>query len=184
MRSVKGLRSMARKSPDAAGWYDTAKDAMTLLCREKGWDFNTLCEVMALTSPRCAVTRNVRVACMYMEGMTLPKDVIRSTRLALKHWEETGKIRGKKTGAFAKALKGEADVVVLDKWMSLALGVPQRSLERKGVHHSAVRRVRHGARLEGMSPAGFQACVWASIVRANGRNVPSMAEEVMRHLEV
>lgn len=175
MRSVQHLMTLARKGWAHRGWYKEAGGELRLAAARLCVDSQYLIDILAVTSPRMAVRRNIRVTLRYVKDGTLPNDVTRSTRAALSHYEDTGEIRGPKTSAFAAALKGDGGAVVLDTWMARALGVPQDKLSRKGVRESAARRVRHGAHLMGIEPAEFQAAVWSATTLRHGRvNVPSI----------
>ncbi len=175
MRSVQHLMRLAREGWDHRNWYRDMEDVLLPAASALDTNVTTLTQVLALTSPRAAVTRSVRVTVQYLGDGTLPKDVTRSTRAALQHWLDTGKIRGPKTSAFARALQGDEDAVVLDTWMATALGVDQRKFSTKRVHSSASRRVKYGAYLMGITPAQFQAAVWSGTVTRAGRKVPSIA---------
>jgi hypothetical protein len=167
---------LARKGWHHRCWYWDAGWDIKGVGRLRAWNHEKLADVLALTSPRMAVTRNIRVTLLYMrDGWDgLPNDVTRTVRSALRHWEETGEIRGPKTSAFAACLKGDMEQVVLDTWMARALAVPQRVFGTKRGYASGARRIRYGAHLVGITPAEFQAAVWAATVKRAGRNVPSL----------
>lgn len=171
MNSIQYLSRLAREGADHRHWYrDSLQDIMTV-CYRKNWGLCRFIDVLALTSPRLSVRRNVRVTIHYMSTGELLDGIIRSTGAAVTHYEETGVIRGVKTKPFAEALKGDPDAVVLDTWMARALGVDQKRFEAKRVRHSAARRVRYVSHLMGWTPAETQAAVWAATVKRAGRNV-------------
>jgi hypothetical protein len=172
MNSVLHLMKLARQGWDKRYWYDQSQSNIIDLCDHFDWDWEDFCEVLAVTSPKVSVRRNVRITLMYMHGIDLPKDVTRSHRAAFSYWEKTKLIRGPKTLAFAEALCGNTDAVPLDVWMARALGIEQRTLDRKAVRQSALRRIRFGAALAGLTPRDFQAAVWCGTLKKAGRNVP------------
>lgn len=180
MRKPLHLMRLAREGWDHRFWYARAGMNIQTLCLQKGWDWQKFIDVLAVTSPRMAVRRNLRVTMGYMTYGMLPDDVIRSTHAALSHYEETGEIRGPKTSAFAAALKGDTEAVVLDTWMALALGVEQKKFGTKRGYQSGARRVRFVSAVMGEPPARIQAAIWAGIVRRLGRAVPVIdpAEEL------
>jgi hypothetical protein len=96
-------------------------------------------------------------------GVFLP-DVTRSTRAAVEHYRTTGKIRGPKTSAFARALRGDNSAVVLDTHMLRAFKVPIKG-PRKAVWNECVKRVRITARRLGVRECEAQAMVWAGFYR-------------------
>jgi len=166
------LMRLARLGAYHRTWYNDARQNIMTLCYRKNWGVIRYIEVMALTSPRVSVKRNVSLATQYMTTGSLGPDTLRGTRAALAHYEATGEIRGPKTAAFARALAGDHSAVVLDVWMARALDVDQRKFETKRVRHSAERRVRYAAHLLGWTPAETQAAIWSGALQRAGRIVP------------
>lgn len=173
MRSANHLCKLADEGIDWAKWYDHARLDIRRVCVDQDWDPDRFTDILAITSPRVSVRRNIRVAMHYMWTGELRSDTIRATRAALEHYEETGEIRGPKTSAFAAALKGDLDAIVLDVWMSKAFEIEQETFSRKPVREECCRRIRRAARLSDLRPAEVQAAAWAATVRRYGRNVPS-----------
>lgn len=124
--------------------------------------------VLAVTSPRVSVQRNWSGTLDYFRTGVLPRGFIRSTRVALDHYEQTGGIRGPKTSAFAKALGGEPGALVLDTWMAKAFNVEHAAVTRKYNRIKAMRRMSKLARSKGWTIAETQAAVWAGICITNG----------------
>jgi hypothetical protein len=172
MASVARLQQLAEAGRDHQDWYFKAAEDIVLVCRDQGWDASRFIDVLALTSPRTSVRRNIRVAMSYMRDRSLPTDVIAATRAALAHYEATGVIRGLKTSEFAKALRGDLNAIVLDTWMAVAMQVDQNLYSRVWVQRYAKEQVRFVADLLGVMPAQAQAMIWAGTVREVGRNVP------------
>lgn len=125
MRSANHLCTLAREAMDWCQWYTHAKADIELVCKHKGWDFDRFVDILAITSPRVAVVRNIRAAMYYMDIEKYVSGTIRTTRRAMEHYEETGEIRGLKTSAFARALKGDLEAIVLDTWMAEAFEIGQ-----------------------------------------------------------
>ena len=138
--------------------------------------YQNLCDVVALTSPRCSVKRNLRLAWGEFTGEDRPRDMIRSTRVALDHYYKTGIIRGPKTSRFAQVLRGDDSIVVVDTWMARALGVPDNHARKKSTQELAERVVRS---IQGRFVKGFfsdpnrwtmaetQAAIWAGMIRTH-----------------
>lgn len=174
MKDLRYLLRLAREGSDFRHWYHHAHHDILTVCYQNKWPVVKFTDVLAILSPRITVTRNVKAAIAYMEtGQVLP-DLVRSTHQAMAHYEETGEIRGPKTSAFARALRLDEEAIVLDSWMSVALGVEHRKLATKRVRHSAERRIRYASHLMGWMPAQFQAAVWSAAVLRAGRNVPAL----------
>ena len=67
---------------------------------------------------------------------------------------------GPKTGPFTRALLGDEDALVIDIWVSRALGVEPKHLDRKLTRAKAEKRLRAAARRLGWPVAQLQAAVW------------------------
>lgn len=170
--SIRQLLRLAADGIDNRYWYERTHDNIVALCRQHDWEVGKFIDVLAISSPRVHVARNFRAAMQYMTYGYLPNDLIRSTHVALAHWEETGEIRGPKTSAFAAALRGEPNALVLDTWMAVACGVDGRDFGKRRVRESCARRIRYVAKLWGRPVRNTQASIWAGAVRSVGRNVP------------
>lgn len=171
MRTANHLLTLAEAGQRYRDWYSVGRFQIETVCAIKGWDADRFCDILSITSPKVAVRRNMRIAMHYMQyNECLP--MLRAVRAALSHYEETGEIRGPKTGAFAAALKGDTDAVVLDVWMARALEVEQQQFSVRSVWTEAVKRVKQTAKRLDWSARQTQAAVWAGTLLAAGRNVP------------
>lgn len=130
-------------------------------------DYGRYCDVLAITSPRCAVVRNLRVTAQYLATGITPLDVVRGTRAALRHYEATGEIRGPKTSRFAEVLRGDDSVLVIDTWMARAFGVDDNKARNKPTRVLGERVIGKIARRHGWSIASAQAAVWAGVIRTH-----------------
>ena len=133
--------------------------------------YRTLCDLVALTSPRCAVKRNLRLAWGEFTNKPRPADMIQSTHAALDHYYSTGKIRGPKTSRFARVLLGDDDCVVVDTWMARALGIPDRQARNKSTHMLG-ERIAWSVRARLSRATGIrwtlaetQAAIWTGCIR-------------------
>lgn len=172
MKSPHHLMRLARDGSDYRNWYTEAHNAIAEVCNSNNWSVSKFIDVLALTSPRVSVKRNVSIAIRYMNDGVLGEDVMRNIRASLEHYENTGEIRGPKTSAFSKALTGNQESIVLDTWMAKALGVDQKKFDSKKFRSSAERRIRYAAHVLGWTPAETQAAIWAGTLKRAGRNVP------------
>ena len=171
MRTHHHLIKLANEGQRWMGWYAHAKGEVQRVSDDCGWCWLRFADVLAVTSPRLAVRRNVRVALHYMRTGEWLTAVIYATRCAMLHYEETGEIRGRKTSAFAAAIKGDLDAIVLDTWMAKAFEIEQRLFERVPIRRECELRIQRAARECGYHPAQCQAAVWAGIVLRAGRHV-------------
>lgn len=155
-------------------WYQSARSDIIEVCKVRAWSVEKFIDVLALTSPRTQVKKNIRVTMTYMDGLPVHYAMMPSTCAALKHWEATGEIRGPKTSAFAACLHGDLDQVVLDVWMAAAFKVDQRLFSRQYTSIPAAERVVKASAIVGLRPAETQAAIWAATVREHKVTVPSM----------
>lgn len=168
MNSVRQLLAYARIGRAGQSWYDDARDYIWSECEREKWDMDRFINVLAITSPQVSVVRNWRGTVEYMRTGALPYGFIRSTRVALEHYERTHEIRGRKTSAFARALHGDSTALVLDVWMSRALGVDAGKVTTKENMRKALTRMKRVAHAEGISVRDAQAAVWWGICLATG----------------
>lgn len=169
MASVATLCRLARRSERSRFWYRHAERQLDRAAICLGVDKQRLADLLSIFSPRVHVRRSIRLTIAYLQTGKLLPEVLASTRLALAHYEQTGNVRGVKTGPFARAIYGDSSAIVLDVWMSRALGIRQKQFERKPVHYEASRRVAKAAQRLGWAPAEAQAAIWATAVRQAGR---------------
>lgn len=180
MSSISTLQTLAIEGQSGRRWYRDAIRPVGLAALALGVSPEVLCDVLAITSPRVIVYHNVRIAKHYCRTGSLPSGVIPGTIAAMTHWKETGEIRCPKTAPFARALMGDQSAIVLDVWMSRALGIAQNALGRQATQAQAEKRVRKVADNLNWTPAETQAAIWAAVVRRAGRNPASMAEHLAR----
>ena len=164
------LRQLALLGRSGRRWYRIARVVLRRVADWHDWDYDTFADIVALTSPRCSVNRNLRVAFGYMKHRYLPPDTIRSTRIALGHYRLTGEIRGPKTGPFAAALKGDDEAMVLDSHMAAALGEEPKKVGTRQVQRSAHRRLARVANQLGWTMTETQAAIWCGYQRVQGWN--------------
>jgi len=170
MRTTKRLIVLARKGHRFRDWYKRAGHSIEYVCTFKQWDRERFIDILAITSPRVAVRRCVRVAMHYMNtGRFLPATIY-GTRSAMAYYEATGLIRGPKTRPFAAALRGDPDAIVLDTWMAKAFEINQTLLSRKSTREECCKRLRQVAKILGWPVAECQAAIWAATLIEHGRH--------------
>jgi hypothetical protein len=171
MRTVKSLVTIAKIGYDHAGWYDDMENQLRAYCMTRGWDYDVFIDIMAITSPRIHVTRNIRVAAELMATGVMPKSIIRSVHASYANYIDGKGIAGVKTSAFAAALKGDNDAIVLDVYMARAANIPQKWLsDRKTVHAELCRRIRKVGKIVGLTPRDCQAAIWGGQRHLEGWN--------------
>jgi hypothetical protein len=165
---------LATKGQDCKDWYQFAHAQVIAGAVILDVEPKRFADLLAIFSPRVSVTRSIRFAVHYIQTGQHAHDVMGSIRAAVAHYEETGEIRGPKTGPFAKALMGNPTAIVVDTWMAIAYGVDPGKVRSKYVREPIDQHIRSVAKRKGWSPAETQAAIWAGIVRQHGRNVPQL----------
>lgn len=174
MTPVHKLSELALDGADGRGWYEFASYEISRAAVRLDCTPELLAEMLALFSPRVSVTRSIKWAVHYIKTKEFMADCPRSVRQAVDHWLVTGKIRGLKTGPFARALLGDKSAVVIDTWVAKALGIDAKRLEVKAVWSRAAEQIRRTAEYLGWPVAETQAAIWVAIVRKDRATVPQM----------
>jgi len=163
---------MALQGQAHMGWYGEAQSDIAIACDILGVDAVAFTEIMAVTSPRVSVTRNVKYAILLTDKpWHKPSGMLGNVFDSYIHWLDTGHIRGQKTRPFADALLGDHTAIPLDVWMCQALRIRQLSLRRNDVFTRATQHIADVADYLGWWNCEAQAAIWATAVRAADRNV-------------
>lgn len=168
MSSVRTLTRYAADGIDAAQWYRHGTAQINFVAHANGWDPDYFAGIIAATSPRCSVVRNIRLALHYCHHRDIRVIPMRGVRSAVVHFERTGRLRGPKTSAFYANLRGNPEPVTLDVWMAYALRVDQSAFSRVATRQRAAARVAAAGRALGLRPCESQAAIWAAYRRAAG----------------
>lgn len=179
---MKKLLDLATLNEKNRFWYAHQNKALKAFCISQGWDFKTFCEVLAITSPRVPLKRNFKFTCNYMHGEDFYCTPLPSVFLSLKHYEKTGEIRGLKTRAFAKALQGDKNAVVLDVYMSLIFRVDQKLFGTKSGYAQTSNKLCKVANALNWTPAQTQAALWCNYLQAQGKTVYSYTNILKQYL--
>lgn len=172
------LNRFADAGADLRDWYAQARTEIGRLCQREGWDYERFVCILAVTSPRVSVLRNYKFAEHYMRTGYFLRDMMRTLRASVEHYEATGEIRGPKTGAFARNLLGDETALVLDVWMARALNVEQRVVNRKDNTRAAYRLVGAIAAERGWTIAETQAAIWCGVCRSYRVRPGSFADSI------
>lgn len=171
---LKHCCEFATLGDDNRHWYRDARNVLNSIANFRGWDYGRWVDIVSVTSPRINVTRNLRVAYRVMGGHPIPTDVIRSTKVALEHYNLTAVIRGPKTSRFAQVLRGNDGIVVVDTWMARALSIDHRKARNRSTQSMAELVIGSVAKTFTSSNTEAQAMVWAGIIRTHYKdgNIP------------
>lgn len=166
------LYARATESERSAGlaWYWRATDTIDTLAREFGTDRETVAGVVAILSPSCPWSRNIRGAHLVLSAHLVGDDWTTcksasvygaNVRKAFTYLSgDRSVLRGPKVTAFAANLRGDLDFVTIDIWATRAAiraDLPGRN--RKAID----RAYRIAAKRAGISPAEFQAIIWVHV---------------------
>lgn len=170
MTSRPQLLRLAVEGMAGAGWYADALAAIDDLCQARGWDTRRFVATLAVLSPQVSVLQNLQLTHDWWHYRQEP-NVIRSVRVGFDHLREQdyclSAIRGPKTRAFADALLGDPEALVLDTHMGQALKVDASRLGGKAVRAEARKRLSWVGRHTGLSVRDCQAAIWTG-QRARG----------------
>jgi hypothetical protein len=146
---------------EAKDWYARAEAEVRVICELENWDRKNFTGVLSVTSPRCSVRRNIRIALEHVGNRRLFDNVFKSVRRSIEMWDQDRVIKGPKTSAFFAALMGDANAVVLDTHMANLFGVEQTFAFRRkpeiAFWTQVVRKI--GKRLN-CEPRAAQAALW------------------------
>ena len=144
----------------ADAWYNEAGDFARRLCFIRPeWSMEIACSVVSAFSPRVTWAHNKAKAYQYAQGI-MPKG-LRSHVAAANRCQSEGfdGLRGLKTNAFARAIAGDKDAVVVDVWMCRAAGLG-KDAPNKTEYRAIAEAVRTVAAEYRMDPAVMQALIW------------------------
>jgi hypothetical protein len=154
-------RWAAENLPAAREWYASAEAEIKMICELENWDRRNFIGILSVTSPRCPVRRNIRIALEYVGNGRLLDNVFRTVRRSIDIWNEHHVIRGPKTSAFYAALMGDKNAVVLDIHMASLFGVEQKfAFRRKPEIAFWTKVVRRIAKRLNCEPRAAQAALW------------------------
>ena len=143
----------------AESWYAEAGAFAQSLRSTTGWSLEVSCSVVSAFSPRVTWAHNKVKASQYAQGITpkgLRSHVVAADRCVM---EGFNGLRGLKTNAFARAIAGDMDAVVVDVWMCRAAGLG-KDAPNKTEYRIIANAVRDVAASYNMQPAVMQALLW------------------------
>jgi hypothetical protein len=104
-------------------WYDEAQAFAESLQPTTGWNLEVAASVVSAFSPRVTWGHNKAKALQYAQGIA-PKGLRSHIKAADRCVVEGfNGLRGLKTNAFARAIAGNTNAVVVDVWMCRAAGL-------------------------------------------------------------
>jgi len=146
----------------ASKWYVDAERIAEKVAQNLGTTLEVGATVVSAFSPRERWSVNVARAIAWSLGqeVTCLKNnlVMANNALTLGF----GALKGMKTNAFAKAIAGDEQAVVIDVWMLRAVGIEKKTPNQSGYNELAMA-VKTVAFEFGMTPRAMQALIWIVI---------------------
>lgn len=143
----------------ASKWYIDAEKVAHEVARNLDTSLENGASVVSAFSPRERWTTNVAKAIAFSLGEK-PVGLSNNLRMA-----ENAKVigydalKGMKTNAFAKAIAGDEQAVVIDVWMLRAVGIEKKS-PTQSQYNEMAEAVKKVAFKFGMTPRAMQALIW------------------------
>lgn len=128
----------------------------------------TVARVMAILSPRCTwrtcVAWTLLLVDAYLTGQPVPAVSTAGNRD--KAWRELHgqpALSGQKVTAFARAIQGDPDAVVIDSWTMRSVGLSIHKTVTRARQRRITAAYTQAAAVVGESPRDLQAIVWCAI---------------------
>ena len=150
----------------AAKWYLDAERVAEKVANNLSISLENGASIVSAFSPRERWTANVAKAIAFSLG-EIPVGLsnnLRMARAAISIGFDA--LKGPKTNAFARAIAGDENAVVVDVWMMRALGLEKKS--PNGEEYKVIAKAIKTVAVEfGMTPRAMQALIWI-VVRGSG----------------
>jgi len=144
----------------ASVWYFDAQEVAEDVAEILGTSLEVGASVVSAFSPRERWANNVAKAYAFANGkpVTGLTNNLNMAKAALEHGFDA--LKGQKTNAFARAIAGDTDAVVIDTWMLKAAGMDSSKGVNKGDYNMLADTVRLIASEHGLTPRTTQALIW------------------------
>jgi hypothetical protein len=151
----------------ASKWYVDAEKVAHEVARNLDVSLEKGASVISAFSPRERWTTNVAKAIAFSLGQDvvgLSNNLKMANNSLLLGYQA---LKGLKTNAFAKAIAGDEDAVVIDVWMLRAVGI-ERKTPNQTQYKELEDAVKKVAFDNGMTPRAMQALIWI-VVRGSAQ---------------
>ena len=143
----------------ASKWYMDAERVAAEVARNLDSTLEVGASVVSAFSPRERWTNNVTKALSFSLGNHIPgfknNMVMANNAIAFGY----DALKGLKTNAFAKAIAGDENAVVIDVWMLRAVGIEKKT-PNQSQYKQLADAVAKVAFDNGMTPRATQALIW------------------------
>jgi hypothetical protein len=146
----------------ASKWYLDAEKVAHEVARNLDATLEVGASVISAFSPRERWASNVEKAVAFSLGQSVTglSNNLKMAKFSLALGFDA--LRGLKTNAFAKAIAGDENAVVIDVWMCRAVGAEFDSPNQTQYHEMA-RAVKNVAAKYGLTPRTTQALIWIMV---------------------
>ena len=153
------MRATLAQVEQASAWYFGAEAVAREVAANMTLDLDRAACIVSAFSPRERWASNVRKALDYSVGLPVTglSNNVAMADASLVHGFDA--LKGLKTNAFARAIAGDTDAVVIDAWMCRAADLGTDS-PNKTQYNFLADAVRDAAQLFGLSPRTAQALIW------------------------
>jgi hypothetical protein len=146
----------------ASKWYMDAERVAAQVARNLDSTLEVGATVVSAFSPRERWTNNVTKAISFSLGNNIPgfknNMVMANNAIAFGY----DALKGLKTNAFARAIAGDEQAVVIDVWMLRAVGIEKKT-PSQSQYNELAEAVKKTAFEYGMTPRSMQALIWIMI---------------------
>jgi len=150
----------------ASKWYMDAERVAAQVARNLDSTLEVGATVVSAFSPRERWTNNVAKAISFSLGNNIPgfknNMVMANNAIAFGY----DALKGLKTNAFARAIAGDEQAVVIDVWMLRAVGIEKKT-PNQSTYNELANAVKKVAFDFGMTPRAMQALIWI-MIRGSG----------------
>jgi hypothetical protein len=144
----------------AAVWYHEAQEVAEDVAENLGASLEVGASIVAAFSPRERWSSNVAKALAFSMGKPVA-GLQNNYRMAERSLElGFDALNGQKTNAFARAIAGDPNAIVIDVWMIRAAGMDASKGVNKTQYNELSEAVRVVANEFGITPRTAQALIW------------------------
>jgi hypothetical protein len=160
------LQATMSQLEQASVWYHEAQEVAEDVAENLGVSLEVGASIVAAFSPRERWSSNVAKALAFSMGK--PVAGLQNNYRMAERAMELGfdALKGQKTNAFARAIAGDTNAVVIDVWMIRAAGMDASKGVNKSDYNMLSDAVRNIASEHGITPRTAQALIWI-VVRGN-----------------
>jgi hypothetical protein len=153
------VRATLGQVEQASVWYHEAQEVAQEVARNLDTTLEVGASVVSAFSPRERWASNIEKAVAFSLGHT-PKGLGNNLKMAQSSLTAGFyALKGLKTNAFARAIAGDTDAVVIDIWMMRAAGMENDS-PTQGQYFALSLACRNVAKEFGLTPRTAQALIW------------------------